>query len=95
MESLYFGVPLVVVPGIREQRLTARRVQELGLGVALQQETLTAEILVRTTASVALDPEIQTRVKAMQSLTHRAGGFQRAAAAIVDFASSTSRALNA
>jgi MGT family glycosyltransferase len=94
MESLYFGVPLVVVPGIREQRLTASRVQELGLGVALQQETLIAEILVKTTANVALDPEIQTRVKAMQSLTHRAGGFQHAAAAIVDFASSTSRALN-
>jgi len=94
MESLYFGVPLVVVPGIREQRLTASRVQELGLGVALQPETLTPEILVTTAKNVALDPEIQTRVKVMQSLTRTAGGFKRAAEAIIDFASSTSDTLN-
>jgi MGT family glycosyltransferase len=92
MESLYFGVPMVVVPGIGEQRLTAGRVQELGLGVVLQQETLTAEILATTTRNVALDPDIQTRVKAMQSLTRMAGGFKRAAEAIIDFASHTSGA---
>jgi len=92
MESLYFGVPMVVVPGIGEQRLTAGRVQELGLGVVLQQETLTAEILATTTRNVALDPDIQTRVKAMQSLTRMAGGFKRAAEAIIDFASNTSGA---
>jgi MGT family glycosyltransferase len=94
MESLYLGVPMVVVPGIGEQRLTAGRVQELGLGVVLQQETLTAEILATTTRKVALNPDIRTRLRAMQSLTRMAGGFKLAAEAIIDFASNTSSALN-
>jgi hypothetical protein len=53
---------------------------------------LTAEILATTTRNVALDPDIQTRAKAMQSLTRMAGGFKRAAEAIIDFASNTSDA---
>src|SRR5690606_4443087 len=35
MEALYFGVPMVVVPHNFEQGVTAKRVAELGLGVAL------------------------------------------------------------
>jgi MGT family glycosyltransferase len=84
MESLYFGVPVVVVPGIREQQLTARRVQELGLGVVVQPETLTAEALASATKTMALDPAVKTRVKEMQQLTRAAGGYIRAAEAIIE-----------
>jgi MGT family glycosyltransferase len=86
MESLCFEVPLVVLPSIREQRLTARRVQELGLGVVLDRVELTPETLREAVRAVASDPDIHTRVKSMQQLTRSAGGSQRATEAIVKFA---------
>jgi MGT family glycosyltransferase len=85
IEGLFFGVPLVVIPGIKEQHLTAARVEELGLGVVLRQEALTAELLAATTRKVALDPEIQVHLKEMQRLTRLTGGFKCATEAIVEF----------
>jgi len=94
IEGLYFGVPLVVVPGIREQHVTASRVQELGLGSVLQQETLTADVLAAATKKVALDPVVDIQVKEMQRLTRATGGFKHAAEAIIEFTAGTSVALN-
>jgi len=45
MESLYFGVLVVVVPQMIEQRVTAQPCTELGLGIALDSRDLTAEKL--------------------------------------------------
>ena len=87
MESLYFGVPLVVIPSIREQRLTARRVQELRLGIALDREELTPENLRECTRIAAHHSEMRTRVKVMQEVTRAAGGFRRATEALVKFTS--------
>jgi len=52
MESLYFGVPMVVIPQMREQEMTAQRCAEFGLGIALDQSNLTAEKL-----RAAMEPE--------------------------------------
>ena len=56
MEGLSYGVPLVVIPQISEQRVTARRVQELGLGIAFDREMVTADRLREAVAHVACDP---------------------------------------
>jgi MGT family glycosyltransferase len=85
MESLYFGIPMVVVPSIKEQRLTARRIGELGLGEVLDREILTAQILHRHARSVACDEEIRNRISTMKSLTRSAGGYKRATEFIVRF----------
>ena len=45
MEALYYGVPLVCVPQMVEQEVNAARVAELGLGVRLDPEGLTADDL--------------------------------------------------
>ena len=86
MESLFFGVPLVVIPSIREQRLTGRRIQELGLGIVLEHENLTPETLRETVRKIARDPEIRARVKRMQHIVRSSGGSHRAVEAIVKFA---------
>jgi MGT family glycosyltransferase len=86
MESLFFGVPLVVIPSIREQRLTGRRIQELGLGIVLDHENLTPETLRETVRKIARDPEIRARVKRMQHIVRSSGGSHRAVEAIVKFA---------
>ncbi|EFH84089.1 macrolide family glycosyltransferase [Ktedonobacter racemifer] len=86
MESLYFGVPLVVIPQMMEQEITARRVEELELGAALTQENATAEHLREAVARVQQDPSITQYVQAMQQQVRAAGGYQRATDAILDFA---------
>jgi MGT family glycosyltransferase len=84
MESLSYGMPLVVIPQISEQAVTARRVQELGLGIALDREMATAERLREAVAQIAHDPSFRTR--AMRQAIRDAGGYQRATDAILQFA---------
>ena len=86
MESLSFGVPLVVVPQILEQEVTARRVQELGLGLALDTATVMAEHLRAAVAQVAHDPTFRTGAQAMRQMIQEAGGYHRAVEAISSFA---------
>ncbi|MFI0876489.1 macrolide family glycosyltransferase [Streptomyces parvus] len=45
MESLSFGVPMVAVPQMSEQRANADRVVELGLGVLLRRDRVSSEAL--------------------------------------------------
>lgn len=85
MESLTFGVPLIVVPQMEEQAMTARRVQELGLGLALDMETLTAETLRNSVEQVAHDSAFRVRVHRMQSEIDQAGGAPRAVNAIMGY----------
>lgn len=86
MESLYYGVPMVAIPQMPEQALTARRIVELGLGVALEDAGVSAAALGDAVAGVAADDAILARTRVMQERTRAAGGYQRAADAIVQFA---------
>ena len=80
MESLYYGVPMVVIPQMPEQAMTARRVDELGLGLMLDKNTLTSESLLLSVKRIMDDPSFQTR-------SPRCRGYKRAADAIITFAS--------
>lgn len=82
MESLAYGTPLIVIPQIREQEITAQRVQELGLGIALDRAAVTASVLREAVEQVAHDPTFRTRVQSMQQMIRETGGYQRATDAI-------------
>jgi len=66
MEALSFGVPLVIIPQMPEQALTARRVAELGLGVMMTRDEATSESLMAAVERVASDATIQSNVARMQ-----------------------------
>jgi len=85
-ESLAFGVPLVVIPSIAEQRLTGRRVQELGLGLVLDHATLTEASLRAAAFTAARDPAMRGRLDAMRDIIEASGGATRAAAALAKHA---------
>jgi MGT family glycosyltransferase len=85
MESLFYGVPLVVIPSIREQRLTARRVRDLGLGLTLARDGLTGEALRQAALAAASDLGIRSRVREMRQIVRESGGTQQAAAALFDY----------
>ncbi|MFO3788808.1 macrolide family glycosyltransferase [Bacillus mojavensis] len=85
MEAMNAGVPLVVIPQMYEQELTAKRVDELGLGVYLPKEEVTVSRLQEAVQAVSGDQEVLSRVKNMQKDVKEAGGAERAAAEIEAF----------
>jgi MGT family glycosyltransferase len=83
MESLYYGVPLVVIPQMFEQSMTAQQVEEMGLGTRLDTRDLSPAELRAAVERVASDPAIRERVRAMQQKVRSAGGAVRAAEAML------------
>ncbi|HEU4537442.1 MAG TPA: macrolide family glycosyltransferase [Polyangiaceae bacterium] len=81
MEALWHGVPLVVLPQIPEQEVTAARVEELGLGVSLASENVRPDALRRAVETVR-DPAYKARALAMQAAVRGAGGYARGADAL-------------
>lgn len=85
MEAFSYGVPVVVIPQMAEQPLNALRVVELGLGLALEKETVTVEQLQQAVARVSSEPEFRTKARAMQQDVRASGGYRRAAEAILAY----------
>jgi MGT family glycosyltransferase len=83
MESLYFGVPLIVVPHIHEQQVTAERLSELGLGISIDQSAVTAETLAAAVDRVFREPAFSQRARQMGQQVREAGGYRAAVDAIL------------
>lgn len=77
-EGLYYGVPLIVLPQSADQPLIARRVAELGAGIHLHQEGLTAGDLREAAERVLRDESIQKASVEVGDSFRAAGGYQRA-----------------
>lgn len=77
MEAGYFGVPLVVIPQIEEQEVTARRVEEVALGRYLKRSEVTAELLKTTVEEVFNSPTIFKNMKSLKDEIHGSGGSTR------------------
>ena len=91
MAAIYYGVPMVVVPQQPEQAMTAARVAELGLGVALEPGQVTAGALSDAVATVSGDAGYRSRVAHMRQAARDAGGYLRAADVIQQFGHRQSR----
>ncbi|MGI5273091.1 macrolide family glycosyltransferase [Nonomuraea sp. CA-218870] len=79
MEGLHFGVPLVAVPQMAEQRANADRIAELGLGRALPPDRVTAATLWQAIEDVASDARVRDRLDWMRGELEAAGGARAAA----------------
>jgi MGT family glycosyltransferase len=84
-EALYFGVPMAVVPQMYEQSMNAKRVSEIGAGVALDPANITATLLRSTVDQIADNPTYRKNSRTMGEHGREAGGAKRAAAAIHDY----------
>jgi MGT family glycosyltransferase len=79
MEALHYGVPLVAVPQMAEQRVNAAQIERLRLGVHLPRETVTAEALREAVLRVSSDRDIRAAVADMRREIAAAGGAGAAA----------------
>lgn len=77
-ESLYQGVPLIVIPFGKDQPGNAGRVESAGAGVNLNRHELTAEKVREAIEIVAL-PKYRRAAMKLQKLFHHMGGQTRAA----------------
>lgn len=87
MESLYYGVPLVVLPSIKEQVTTAERVRDLHLGLILDRTNFTAETLREAVTTVFQSESVRHAVHNIKDTIRSAGGYLRATDAIIAFIS--------
>lgn len=79
MEALHYGVPLVAVPQMAEQRVNAAQIERLRLGVHLPRETVTPEALREAVLRVSSDRDIRAAVADMRREIAAAGGAGAAA----------------
>ncbi|MFJ9021611.1 macrolide family glycosyltransferase [Streptomyces sp. NPDC102259] len=79
MEALHYGVPLVAVPQMAEQRVNAAQIERLRLGVHLPRESVTPEALREAVLRVSSDRDIRAGLSAMRREIAAAGGAGAAA----------------
>ena len=86
MEALYNGVPMMCIPQMDEQILTAKRAEELGVAssVMLKPE-VTEEKLREALLELMNDPKYTRNAKAMSQEMRTTGGCERAAQAVIDY----------
>ncbi|WP_430191030.1 nucleotide disphospho-sugar-binding domain-containing protein [Peribacillus frigoritolerans] len=84
-ESLYFEVPLVMLPMTNDQPIVAQRVKELGAGVILDIQQLTVENLKQAVSEVFQNPIYKENAKKISRSFRDAGGYLKAADEVFKF----------
>jgi MGT family glycosyltransferase len=85
MESMYYGVPMVVIPQQPEQQMNGKRIVDLGLGALLDTNTVNDVNLHAAVEQIVQNVEYRERAQAMRQATRDDGGYQRAVDAIIQF----------
>ena len=84
-EALYFGKPLLIVPYLLEQAIVARRVADLGAGLALSPREVTPQKLRETINELVFNPGYAAASRALGAGLREAGGAERAAQEILSY----------
>ncbi|MCC0664904.1 macrolide family glycosyltransferase [Clostridioides sp. ZZV15-6597] len=85
MESLYFGVPMVVIPFMADQPTNAQQVERLNLGKKISHKHITSDILKKSTLTVLNDSTITQSILLMQKEIRNAGGNEFGADLIIQY----------
>lgn len=86
-EALYNGVPLIVIPLSADQPIIAKQVTNIGAGIQLQMESLTANQLYEAANHVLNTPSIQNAVVSIKESYQHSGGYHKAVDEIFKFKS--------
>ncbi len=93
-EAIYYGVPLIAIPQMDEQAITARQIEKNGLGVAfLDKNAITSEALKAAIVRLLRDPAYRETAKDFSEDMRSLGGAQASADAIIHFLEKTGHSL--
>jgi UDP:flavonoid glycosyltransferase YjiC (YdhE family) len=86
MESIWFGVPMISIPQMPEQMMTAMRVEELGLGKAFPNKNQVTSASLRTAIQEILNNNsYRNQVAYFQKDMKSSGGYELTANTILEF----------
>ncbi|MFT9820668.1 macrolide family glycosyltransferase [Lysinibacillus sp. NPDC056185] len=86
-EALYNGVPLIVIPLSADQPIIAKQVTNIGAGIQLQMQSLTANQLNEGADHVLNNPSIHKAVANIKESFQKSGGYHKAVDEIFNFKS--------
>ncbi|KAB2336284.1 glycosyl transferase family 1 [Cytobacillus depressus] len=84
-EGLYNGVPLIVLPQSADQPVIARQVADIGAGIQLQMQSLTANQLREAASHVLSNKSFHKAVTKMKESFQETGGYRQAVDEIFAF----------
>jgi len=86
-EGLYYGVPLIVIPQSADQPIIAGQVANIGAGIKLKMQDLTANQLREAADHVLNDPSFHKVVSNIRESIQKSGGYHQAVNEIFEFKS--------
>ena len=78
-ESLSWGVPMILIPATEEQEILASRIEELGCGIHIHRQDVSAERLREAVRCLFSDPTYRERCGTVAESFRQAGGVSLAA----------------
>lgn len=76
-EALYYDVPLILIPQFIDQPAVANRVAELGAGVVIEKDKVTAEVLKQSVVMILSDNNFKINSKKIGKSLREAGGYKK------------------
>ncbi len=85
-ESIYYGVPMIAIPQMDEQAITARQIERNGLGFALLDKGgITSEMLKEKIQILLNDPSYKEKVNKFSADMKTLGGAKASVNALISF----------
>ena len=85
-EAIYYGVPMIAIPQMEEQAITARQIEKLGLGRAfLDKNAITAGALREAVTALLADPSYRNTALEFSADMRSLGGAAASAEAVVSY----------
>ena len=85
-EAIYYGVPMIAIPQMEEQAITARQIEKLGLGCAfLDKNAITSEGLKAAIVKLLTEPSYKETAHAFSEDMRSLGGAKASAEALMRF----------
>ncbi len=86
MESLSYGVPMIAIPMMPEQGITATRLAELGLGITFHDKSkLSTEVFKSTIQELLGNPAYKAKADFMKEEMKKSGGYKMSAAKAIEY----------
>ena len=85
-EAIYYGVPMIAIPQMEEQAITAGQIEKNGLGIAFpEKEKITSEALRAAIVKLLSDPSYRSTAKEFSEDMRSLGGASASAEAVIRF----------
>ncbi len=84
-ESLFYNVPMVIIPQLHEQQLNAIRIKELGAGIYLKKRRLSKKRLLKSVEKILSSTSFYENASKIQKTLIDAGGYKKAADLILSY----------